>query len=112
MFNWLTPNVQKGIALTFIFSWFLAQERFKWFWLALSNQVTLGTSGGSVGIIGTTVLPDLPGGQQPSDQPPEDQTPPTDELPPGEEPPAELPPSGENPLPLPGSELPSDLPFF
>jgi hypothetical protein len=104
--DWLTPNVQKGIALAFVFSWYLGQGRFKWFWKALSGQVTLGTSSGSVGIIGTPVLPDLPSGVGGgTDEQPEE--PPT-ELPPGEEPPAELPPGGENPEPI-DPELPGEL---
>lgn len=80
-----------------------------YFWQALSGQVTLGTSSGSVGIIGTTVLPDLPGGQGEEDEPPD-----TPELPEGPGTP-ELPAGGDNPepidptLPIP---LPSELPFF
>jgi hypothetical protein len=39
--GFLTPNVQKGIALAFIISWYLAQGRFVLFWQALTGQVSI-----------------------------------------------------------------------
>ena len=37
--SWITPNVQKGVALAFVLSWYLAQGRLPLFWQALTGQV-------------------------------------------------------------------------
>ncbi len=37
--NWITPNVQKGVAIAFVISWYLAQGRFPLFWKAVTGQV-------------------------------------------------------------------------
>lgn len=119
MFNWLTPNIQKGIALSFLFSWFLAQGRFALFWQALSGQVTLSSGTGGVGILGPAILPDITGSDVTGG---EDTTsgggqPGEGELPPGsteEPPPVEPTPpaAGELPPGETGGEGPDLLPDF
>lgn len=37
--RWITPNVQKTVALAFIISWYLAQGRFALVYQALSGKV-------------------------------------------------------------------------
>ncbi len=38
---WITPNIQKGVALAFIISWYLAQGRFSLAFQALAGKLVV-----------------------------------------------------------------------